>query len=86
MNKKQTLIYDFKSDNKIYLSTQNLKMQQFVKKLDWKFIKWLTIKQKISFYAYKLELSSKIKVHSMFHVSLLQLSKNDLIDKQVSLS
>ena len=26
-NKKQTFIYDFKSDDKIYLSTQNLKMK-----------------------------------------------------------
>ena len=37
-------------------------------------------------YVYKLELSFKMKVHSMFHISLLQLSKNNLIDKQVSLS
>ena len=39
MNKKQMLTYDFKSENKIYLSTQNLKTQQLTKKLDWKFMK-----------------------------------------------
>src|SRR5436189_5347118 len=27
MNKKQTFAYNFKSENKIYLNTQNLKMQ-----------------------------------------------------------
>ena len=43
-NKEWILVYDFKSENKIYLSTQNLKTQQFVKKLDWKFMKWLIIK------------------------------------------
>ena len=38
----------------------------------------------MSFYAYELELSLEMKVHSIFHISLLQLSKNDLIDRQVS--
>ena len=33
-NKKQTLTYNFKSENKIYLSTQNLKTQQLMKKLN----------------------------------------------------
>ena len=49
-------------------------------------MKQLMIKQKISSYAYKLELSSEMNVHSTFHISLLQFSKNDLISKQVSLS
>ena len=40
----------------------------------------------MSFYTYKLELSSEMKVHSMFHVSLLWFSKNDSISKQVSSS
>ena len=83
MNKEWMLTYDFKSENKIYLSTQNLKMQQSVKKLDWKFMKWLMIKWKMSFYAYELELSFEMKVHSMFHVSLLQFLKDDSIDRQV---
>ena len=34
VNKKQTLMYNFKLKNKIYLSTQNLKTQQSAKKLD----------------------------------------------------
>ena len=34
VNKEQTLVYDFKSDDKIYLSTQNLKTKQFAKKLN----------------------------------------------------
>ena len=33
-NKEQTLTYDFKSDDKIYLSTQNSKTKWFVKKLN----------------------------------------------------
>ena len=41
------------------------------------------IKWKISFYAYKLELSSEMKVHSTFHVSLLWFLKNNLIDRQM---
>ena len=79
------LIYNFKSENKIYLSTQNLKMQQLTKKLNWKFTKQLIIKWKMSLYAYKLELSSEMKIYSTFHVSLLQLLKDNLISRQVSL-
>ncbi len=40
----------------------------------------------MSLYAYELKLSSEMKVHSTFHVSLLQFSKDDLIDRQVSSS
>ena len=35
---------------------------------------------------YELELSFKMKVHSMFYINLLQLLKNDLISRQVSSS
>ena len=61
-----------------------MKTKQFTKKLDWKFTKQLMIKWKINSYAYELELSSEMKIHSTFHVSLLQLSKNNLISRQVS--
>ena len=70
-NKKWMFAYDFKLENKIYLSTQNLKTQWFIKKLDWKFMKWLTIRWKISFYAYELELLFEMKIHSMFYINLL---------------
>ncbi len=55
-NKEQMPAYDFKPGDKVYLSTWNLKTKQLTKKLDWKFTEQLTIKQKISFYAYELEL------------------------------
>ncbi len=37
----------------------------------------------MSFYTYELKLSSEMKVHSIFYISLLQLLKDDLIDRQV---
>ena len=40
----------------------------------------------MNFYTYKLKLSSEIKVYSTFHINLLQLLKNNLIDRQVSSS
>ena len=85
VNKRQTSAYDFKSNNKVYLSTQNLKTWWLSKKLDWKFMKQLTIKWKMSAYIYELELSSEMKVHLMFHTSLLWSSKNNLISRQVLL-
>ena len=39
----------------------------------------------MSSYAYELELPSRLKVHSVFHVSLLWFLKNDLIGRQVLL-
>ena len=81
VNKEWMLMYDFKPEDKIYLSTWNLKMQQLMKKLDWKFTEWLTIRQKMSLYVYEFKLSSEMKVHSMFHISLLWLSKNNLISR-----
>ena len=82
-NKEQTPVYDFKSGDKVYLSTWNLKTWQFSKKLDWKFTEQLTIKWKVSTYTYELELPSGMKVHLLFHTSLLRPSKNDLIGRQV---
>ena len=49
-------------------------------------MKQLIIKWKMNFYVYEFELSSKMKIHSTFHVSLLWFLKNDLIDRQVSSS
>ena len=40
----------------------------------------------MSLYAYEFELLFEMKVHSMFHVNLLQFSKDNLISRQVSLS
>ena len=84
-NKEQMPAYDFKPGDKVYLSTWNLKTKQLTKKLDWKFTEQLTIKQKISSYAYELELSSEMNVHSTFHVSLLWLLKDNSINRQVLL-
>ena len=41
------------------------------------------IKQKMSVYTYELELPPEMKIHLMFHMSLLQSLKNDLIGRQV---
>ena len=83
MNKEWMLMYNFKSDDKVYLNTWNLKTKWSAKKLNWKFTEWLTIKQKISFYAYELKLLFKMKVYSIFHINLLWFLKNNLIDRQV---
>ena len=40
----------------------------------------------MSLYAYELELSSEMKIHSTFHISLLWFLKDNLISKQVLLS
>src|SRR5437667_1473928 len=82
-NKGRTPAYDFKPGDKVYLSTRNLKTKRPAKKLDWKFTERLTIKRKISPYAYELELPPGMNVHPTFHVSLLRPSKDDPIGRQV---
>ena len=84
VNKEQLLTYDYKIDNKVYLNEWNIRMQWFFKKLDWKFLKWYSIKKIISLYVYELDLSENMKIHSMFHVSLLLFLKHDLMKQQMS--
>ena len=83
-NKEWLSVYNYKINNKIYLNEWNIKMQWLFKKLDWKFLKWYSIKKMISFYTYEFDLSENMKIHSTFHVSLLLFLKHDLMRQQMS--
>ena len=83
-NKEWSSAYDYKIDDKVYLNEQNIRMQWLFKKLNWKFLKQYSIKKVINSYAYELDLSEDMKIHSTFHVSLLLFSKHDSIKWQIS--
>lgn len=52
--------------------------------MDWKRLEKFKVLQQISPYAYVLQLSQSMKVHSVFQVSLLEPATEDLFQGQIS--
>ena len=80
-NKKRKIASQLKEKNKVYLNTKNLKYKKKNKKRSKKldsikiesfFIK--TIKESVN---YELDLSTDVKVFSVFHISLLESADSD---------
>ena len=71
-NKKRKMMSQFKKKNKMYLLTTNLRTTRFSKKLDHIKIESFFIEKVRKSVNYKLQLSSNIKIHSMFHASFLK--------------
>ena len=75
---KRTVPTEYNVGDYVLLSTQNLKLlNQPCKKFKQKYICPFKILRKISSQAYELALDSKMKVHPVFHVSLLREYKSD---------
>jgi len=53
------------------LDTRNLNINQPAKKLNWKNTGPYKVKKVISFYAYQLKLPDTVKIHFVFHMSVL---------------
>lgn len=58
--------------NLVWLSTVNLKLTCPSKKLGPKFLGSFSVKRKINGVAYELELLDSLRIHPVFHVSLLK--------------
>jgi dGTP triphosphohydrolase len=69
----------------IWLFIKNIKIERSFKKLDHKWIKSYKIK-KILTDACQLELSSSMKIHDTFYISLLRLAATDLLTEQIQSS
>ena len=72
---------EFKVGKKVWLLSTNIRSQHPLKKLDWKRIGPYTIKQKVGTQAYHLDLPRALKLHNVFHVSLLEPYKTSTIRK-----
>ena len=65
-------MFQLKNKNKIYLLIKNLKTKKINKKLNHVKIDSFFIKKQKKSVNYELNLFSNIKIHSIFHVSLLK--------------
>ena len=72
VNKKQKIASLLKKENKVYLLIKNLKIKKLNKKLDHVKIDSFLIKKIKRLKIYELNLFKKIKVFSVFNISLLE--------------
>ena len=72
INKKRIKKSQLKKGDKIYLFIKNLKILWLSRKLDYKKVDSFIIKTKKSNVTFELELSKGMKIHPVFHVSLLE--------------
>ena len=77
-HRRSITVKSFKIKEKMYLQTDNIKTKWRSKKLDHKSIESFKILRNIKNLSYKLKLSTKIKIHSVFHASLFQQCNQEL--------
>ena len=70
---------EFTVGNKVWLLSPNVRTERPSKKLDWKRLGPFPITKRIGTQAYKLELPSSMRIHPVFHVSLLDPHKPSTI-------
>ena len=69
--------------DKVWLLSRNIRTQRPSKKLDYKRLGRFKVLERIGTHAYKLELPPTMKVHPVFHVSLLEPVATDPLPGQV---
>ena len=73
---------NLKSGDKVWLNTRNIQTTRPSKKLDKKIAGPFTILTKVGKSSYKLELAPSMRIHSAFHISLLELYSNNPLPSQ----
>jgi hypothetical protein len=84
-DKHKTFSSEYQLEDMIWLFTKNIKTERSFKKLDHKWIKSYKIK-KILKDVCQLKLSSSMKIHDTFHISLLRSAATDLLTGQIQSS
>ena len=76
-NRKRLPAPAYQVGDKVWLDARNIRTRRTSKKLDWKNVGPYKIISKISSHAYKLDLPNSMKIHPVFHVSLLRPAANE---------
>ena len=63
---------EFAVKDKVWLLSSNIRTERPSKKLDWKRLGPFTITERIGLQAYRLNLPQSMKIHPVFHISLLE--------------
>ena len=70
---------DFQVGDRVWLDARNLRTERSARKLDYKKVGPYTISEKVNSRSYRLDLPRSMKVHPVFHVSLLERFQPDAI-------
>ena len=81
VNKHRKKVF-YKKDDIIFLFSQNIKTIRSVNKLKDKMLNSFRIKKLVNSF-YQLKLSSSIKIHDVFYLSLLQKNAQNLLSNQI---
>jgi hypothetical protein len=74
---------EFNVGDKVWLLSRNIHTERPSKKLDWKRLGPYSITERIGTQAYRLQLPSSMRIHPVFHVSLLEPYKPNLIPERI---
>lgn len=77
-DKKRMKGPSFQEGDMVYLATKNIETKRENKKLDYKYIGPYKIIEKISENNYRLDLPPKVRLHPVFHISLLETAKDTI--------
>jgi hypothetical protein len=83
-DQKRKFSSEYKVENMIWLFTKNIKTERSFKKLDHKWIESFKIKEILE-NACRLDLSSSMKIHDIFHTSLLRMIATNSFTEQIQL-